>query len=64
MLNRLARRSYLSAASLINDGVGTRMVGEATRRRISRRNATDTESKTIVICIKAKDQPVAVEVKR
>ena len=40
------------------------MVGEATRRRISRRNATDTESKTIVIRIKAKDQPVALEVKR
>jgi hypothetical protein len=28
------------------------------------RNATDKESKTIVIRIKAKDQPVATEVKR
>jgi hypothetical protein len=31
---------------------------------MSRRNAIDRESKTVVIQITAKDQPVAVEVKR
>jgi quercetin dioxygenase-like cupin family protein len=52
------------------DGVGTRVVkaGEAIYTPPNTphfgRNATDKESKTIVIRIKAKDQPVAVEVKR
>jgi quercetin dioxygenase-like cupin family protein len=52
------------------DGVGTRIVraGEAIYTPPNTphfgRNATDKESKTIVIRIKAKDQPIAVEVKR
>ena len=52
------------------DGVGTKIVkaGEAIYTPPNTphfgRNATDKESKTIVIRIKAKDQPVAVEVKR
>ena len=52
------------------DGVGTRIVkaGEAIYTPPNTahfgRNATDKESKTIVIRIKAKDQPVAVDVKR
>jgi quercetin dioxygenase-like cupin family protein len=52
------------------EGVGTRIVkaGEAIYTPPNTphfgRNATDKESKTIVIRIKAKDQPVAVEVKR
>jgi quercetin dioxygenase-like cupin family protein len=52
------------------DGVGTRIVraGEAIYTPPNTphfgRNATDSVSKTIVIRIKAKDQPVAVEVKR
>jgi quercetin dioxygenase-like cupin family protein len=52
------------------DGVGTRIVkaGEAIYTPPNTphfgRNATDGISKTIVFRIKAKDQPVAVEVKR
>jgi len=52
------------------DGVGTKIVkaGEAIYTPPSTphfgRNATDNESKTIVVRIKAKDQPVTVEVKR
>jgi quercetin dioxygenase-like cupin family protein len=52
------------------DGVGTKLVkaGEAIYTPPNTphfgRNATDAVSKTIVIRIKAKDQPVAVEVKR
>jgi quercetin dioxygenase-like cupin family protein len=52
------------------EGVGTKIVkaGEAIYTPPNTphfgRNATDKESKTIVIRIKAKDQPVAVEVKR
>jgi quercetin dioxygenase-like cupin family protein len=52
------------------DGVGTKIVkaGEVVYTPPNTphfgRNATDKESKTIVIRIKAKDQPVAVEVKR
>jgi quercetin dioxygenase-like cupin family protein len=52
------------------DGVGTKIVkaGEAIYTPPNTphfgRNATDKESKTIVIRIKAKDQPVAIEVKR
>ena len=52
------------------DGVGTKIVkaGEAIYTPPNTphfgRNATDKESKTIVIRIKAKDQPVAVAVKR
>jgi quercetin dioxygenase-like cupin family protein len=52
------------------DGVGTRVVkaGEAIYTPPNTphfgRNATDSMSKTIVIRIKAKDQPVAVDVKR
>jgi len=52
------------------DGVGTRIVkaGEVVYTPPNTphfgRNATDRESRTIVIRIKAKDQPVAVEVKR
>jgi quercetin dioxygenase-like cupin family protein len=52
------------------DGVGTRIVkaGEVVYTPPNTahfgRNATDKESKTIVIRIKAKDQPVATEVKR
>jgi quercetin dioxygenase-like cupin family protein len=52
------------------DGVGTRVVkaGEAIYTPPNTphfgRNATDAVSKTIVIRIKARDQPVAVEVKR
>jgi quercetin dioxygenase-like cupin family protein len=52
------------------DGVGTKIVGagEAIYTPPNTphfgRNATDKESKTIVIRIKAKDQPIAVEVKR
>ena len=52
------------------DGVGTKIVkaGEAIYTPPNTphfgRNATDRESKTIVIRIKAKDQPVAIEVKR
>jgi quercetin dioxygenase-like cupin family protein len=52
------------------DGVGTKIVkaGEAIYTPPNTphfgRNATDRESKTIVVRIKAKDQPVAVEVKR
>ena len=52
------------------DGVGTRIVraGEAIYTPPNTphfgRNGTDKESKTIVIRIKAKDQPIAVEVKR
>jgi quercetin dioxygenase-like cupin family protein len=52
------------------DGVGTKIVkaGEAIYTPPNTahfgRNATDKESKTIVIRIKAKDQPVAVDVKR
>ena len=52
------------------EGVGTKIVkaGEAIYTPPNTphfgRNATDTESKTIVIRIKAKDRPVAVEVKR
>jgi quercetin dioxygenase-like cupin family protein len=51
-------------------GVGTRIVraGEAIYTPPNTphfgRNATEKESKTIVIRIKAKDQPIAVEVKR
>jgi quercetin dioxygenase-like cupin family protein len=52
------------------EGVGTQIVkaGEAIYTPPNTphfgRNATDKESKTIVIRIKARDQPVAVEVKR
>jgi quercetin dioxygenase-like cupin family protein len=52
------------------DGVGTRIVraGEAIYTPPNTphfgRNATGKESRTIVVRIKAKDQPVAVEVKR
>ena len=52
------------------DGVGTKIVkaGEVIYTPPNTphfgRNATDRESRTIVIRIKAKDQPVAVEVKR
>ena len=52
------------------DGVGTKIVkaGEAIYTPPNTphfgRNATDRESKTLVIRIKAKDQPVAVEVTR
>jgi quercetin dioxygenase-like cupin family protein len=52
------------------DGVGTRIVraGEAIYTPPNTphfgRNATDKESRTIVVRIKAKDQPVTVEVKR
>ena len=52
------------------DGVGTKIVkaGEVVYTPPNTphfgRNATDRESKTIVIRIKAKDQPVATEVKR
>jgi quercetin dioxygenase-like cupin family protein len=52
------------------DGIGTKIVkaGEAIYTPPNTphfgRNATDKESKTIVIRIKAKDQPVAVEVKK
>jgi quercetin dioxygenase-like cupin family protein len=52
------------------DGVGTKVVkaGETIYTPPNTphfgRNATNKESKTIVIRIKAKDQPVAVEVKR
>lgn len=48
------------------EGVGTKIVraGEAIYTPHFGRNATDKESKTIVIRIKAKDQPVAVEAKR
>ena len=52
------------------DGVGTKIVkaGEVVYTPPNTahfgRNATDKESKTIVIRIKAKDQPVATEVKR
>jgi quercetin dioxygenase-like cupin family protein len=52
------------------DGVGTKIVkaGEAIYTPPNTphfgRNATDRESKTIVVRIKAKDQPVAIEVKR
>ena len=52
------------------DGVGTKIVkaGEAIYTPPNTphfgRNATDRESKTIVIRIKAKDQPAAIEVKR
>jgi len=52
------------------DGVGTRLVkaGEAIYTPPNTphfgRNATDKESKTVVIRIKAKDQPVTTEVKR
>ena len=52
------------------DGVGTKVVkaGEAIYTPPNTphfgRNSTDGVSKTIVIRIKAKDQPVAVEVKR
>ena len=52
------------------DGVGTKVVkaGEAIYTPPNTphfgRNATDSVSKTIVIRIKAKDQPVATEVKR
>ena len=52
------------------DGVGTRIVraGEAIYTPPNTphfgRNATEKESKTIVIRIKAKDQPITVEVKR
>ncbi len=52
------------------DGVGTKVVkaGEVIYTPPNTphfgRNATDKESRTIVIRIKAKDQPVAVEVKR
>jgi quercetin dioxygenase-like cupin family protein len=52
------------------EGVGTKIVraGEAVYTAPNTphfgRNATDKESRTIVIRIKAKDQPVAVEVKR
>ena len=52
------------------EGVGTRIVkaGEAIYTPPDTphfgRNTTDRESRTIVIRIKAKDQPVAVEVKR
>jgi quercetin dioxygenase-like cupin family protein len=52
------------------DGVGTRIVraGEAIYTPPNTphfgRNATDRESRTVVVRIKAKDQPVAVEVKR
>jgi quercetin dioxygenase-like cupin family protein len=52
------------------DGVGTRIVraGEAIYTPPNTphfgRNATGKESRTIVVRIKAKDQPVAIEVKR
>ena len=52
------------------DGVGTKIVkaGEVIYTPPNTphfgRNATDRESRTIVIRIKARDQPVAVEVKR
>jgi len=52
------------------EGVGTKIVkaGEAIYTPPNTphfgRNATDTASKTIVIRIKAKDRPVAIEVKR
>ena len=52
------------------DGVGTQIVkaGEAIYTPPNTphfgRNATDRESRTIVVRIKAKDQPVAIEVKR
>jgi quercetin dioxygenase-like cupin family protein len=52
------------------DAVGTKIVkaGEVIytppNTRHFGRNATDRESKTIVIRIKAKDQPLAVEVMR
>jgi quercetin dioxygenase-like cupin family protein len=52
------------------EGVGTKIVkaGEVIYTPPNTphfgRNATDKDSKTIVIRIKAKDQPVAVEVKR
>jgi quercetin dioxygenase-like cupin family protein len=52
------------------DGVGTKIVkaGEVVYTPPNTphfgRNATDKESKTIVVRIKAKDQPVAIEVKR
>ena len=52
------------------DGVGTKIVraGEVVYTPPNTphfgRNATDKESRTIVIRIKAKDQPVATEVKR
>jgi quercetin dioxygenase-like cupin family protein len=52
------------------DGVGTKIVkaGEAIYTPPNTphfgRNATDAVSKTIVVRIKAKDQPVTVEVKR
>jgi quercetin dioxygenase-like cupin family protein len=52
------------------DGVGTKIVkaGEAIYTPPNTphfgRNAADRESKTIVVRIKAKDQPVAIEVKR
>ena len=52
------------------EGVGTRIVraGEAIYTPPNTphfgRNATDKESRTIVVRIKVKDQPVAVEVKR
>ena len=52
------------------DGVGTRIVkaGEAIYTPPNTphfgRNATDKESKTVVVRINAKDQPVAMEVKR
>jgi quercetin dioxygenase-like cupin family protein len=52
------------------DGVGTKIVkaGEAIYTPPNTphfgRNATDRESRTIVVRIKDKDQPVAVEVKR
>ncbi len=58
------------ANNLEIDGVGTKIVkaGEAIYTPPNTphfgRNATDKESRTIVIRIKAKDQPVAVEVKR
>jgi len=52
------------------EGVGTKIVraGEAIYTAPNTphfgRNATDKESRTIVVRIKAKDQPVAVEVKQ
>ncbi len=52
------------------DGVGTRIVkaGEAIYTPPNTphfgRNATDKESRTVVVRIKAKDQPVTAEVKR
>ena len=52
------------------EGVGTRIVkaGEAIYTPPNTphfgRNATDKESRTIVVRVKARDQPVAIEVKR